>query len=357
MAWTVFSCDTTTGEVLGCIPADSFSWDRVLNSGGSGQASFKLGDPLFRELNIHSLVDLVRRTLVLDWDGWPVYAGILWRQEYDRDSQTLTVNHSDLWSILAKRLMVSQNTSGVEKTKLEFKNISVSTVVKRTAQTGTSDLPMVYWGDFEGDRDAVFEGYMLKSVADAIQEQIDQPDGPDVDFRPIWGPNGLQWQMRSNQQFGTYTWNMSAAQSGVSGLKVISDATKISNNVFAVGQGTEKDSIIRANPAPSPYPLLQSTAPYKGEKNIAKLDGFVQEEQRIYATPTSQWSFNMLASGGNGLAKDLTKVTDLRLNGVLSLYEKDDPWIPDGTSSHRLIRYSGDLTEKVKLEFQPTGGV
>lgn len=357
MAWTVYACDTATGAILGCIPAESFSWDRVLNSGGSGQSSFRVGDPLFRELNLRSWTDLVRRTLVLDWNGEPVYAGIVWRRVYERDSQTLTVNHSDLWSMLTRRYLVSQRTTGVEKTKLEFTNISISTVVKRTVQAGTADLPMVYWGDFEGSRKAVFEGYMLKSVADALQDQIDQPDGPDLDFRPIWGPNGLQWQMRSNQEFGTYTWNMSAAQSGVSGLKVIEDGTKLANNVFAVGQGTEKDSIIRASPAPSPYPLLQSTVSHKDEKDLVKLDGFVQEAQRIYGTPTGQWSFNMLASGGNGETKDLTKVTDLRLNGVLSLYESGDPWIPDGTSSHRLIRYSGDLTEQVKLEFQPTGGV
>lgn len=365
MAWTVWCCDTTTGEKLYQLPASSFSWQRVLNSGGSGQASFRLGDPLFREFDMRSCTALVRRTLVLEWVdapsfrvvGEPVYAGIVWKRSYDRDTQTLTVDHSDLWSILSRRLMVEQNTTGVEKTRIEFRNISVSTVVKKTVQTGTADLPMVYWSDFTGGRKAVFEGYMLKSVADALQDQIDQPEGPDVDFRPIWGPSGLQWQMRSNEQFGTYTWNMSAGQTGVSGIRVTEDGTKLSNNVFAIGQGTEQDSIIRANPAASPLPLLQSTASHKDEVDIAKLDGFVQEAQRVYATPTEQWSFNILASGGNGDTSDQTRVTDLRLNGALSLYSVGDPWIPDGSSTHRLIQYSGDLGEKINLEFQPTGGV
>lgn len=357
MAWTVWCCDTATGEKLGTLPASSFSWQRVLNSGGSGQATFPLGDPLFRELDMRSRTGLVRRTLVAEWDGEPVYAGIIWKRSYSRDSQTLTVEHSDLWSILSRRLMVSQNTTGVEKTRIEFRNISVSTVVKKTVQTGTADLPMVYWSDFSGGRKAVFEGYMLKSVADALQDQIDQPEGPDVDFRPIWGPNGLQWQMRSNEQFGTYTWNMSAGQTGVSGITVTEDGAKLSNNVFAIGQGTEQDSIIRANPAASTFPLLQSTESHKDEADVAKLDGFVQEAQRVYSTPTEQWSFDILASGGNGDTSDQTRVTDLRLNGALSLYSAGDPWIPDGTSTHRLIQYSGDLGEKVKLEFQPTGGV
>ena len=357
MAWNVWCCDTTTGTKLYRLPAASFSWQRVLNSGGSGQASFKLADPLFREFDMRSCTALVRRTLVVEWDGEPVYAGIGWKRTYDRDTQTLTVDHSDLWSILSRRLMVSQNTTGVEKTKLEFTNISVSTVVKKTVQTGTADLPMVYWSDFSGGRKAVFEGYMLQSVADALQDQIDQPDGPDVDFRPIWGPNGLQWQMRSNEQFGTYTWNMSAGQTGVSGITVTEDGAKLTNNVFAVGQGTEKDSIIRATPASSPYPLLQSTESHKDVKDVAKLDGFVQEAQRIYSSPTEQWSFDILASGGNGDSSDQTRVTDLRLNGALSLYSAGDPWIPDGSSKHRLIRYSGDLGEKINLEFQPTGGV
>jgi hypothetical protein len=315
-------------------------------------------------MDMRSLCSLVARTLVLEWldapgfqsSGEPVYAGIIWKRTYDWDTKTLTIEHADLWSILDKRLLVSQNTTGVEKTKLEFLNISVSTVVKKVVQTGTEDLPMVYWSDFEGDHNQTYAGYLLKPVADALQDLIDQPDGPDVDFRPIWGPAGLQWQMRSNEQFGTYTWNMSAGQSGVSGIKVTEDGTKLSNNVFVAGQGTEKDSKIRADVWATPYPLLQSTEAHKDVKDLAKLDGFVAEGLRIHTTPTTQWSFDILAGGGNGEQSDQTTVTDLRLNGALSLYSKGDPWIPDGWAQHRLIRYSGDLAEKINLQFQPTGG-
>jgi hypothetical protein len=356
VAWTVWACNTTTGAKLMRLPAASFTWERVLDSGGSGQTTFKLADPAFAALDMRSLTALVSRTLVIEWDGEPVYAGLVWSRTYDRDTRTLTVNHSDVWSILSKRLLVSQNTTGVEATKLEWLNISVSTVVKKVVQTGTADLPMVYWGDFAGGHDQTYQGYLLKSVADALQDLIDQPDGPDVDFRPIWGPDGLQWQMRSNEQFGTYTWNMSAAQAGVSGVTVTEDGSKLSNNVFIAGQGTEKKSIIRAGPAASPYPLLQSVEAHKDEKVLATLDGFLWEAQRIHSTPTTQWAFDMLASGGNGDSTDQTTVTDLRLNGALSLYSKGDPWIPDGWAAHRLIRYSGDMGHKVKLEFQPTGG-
>ena len=363
MAWTIWACNTTTGEKLMQLPAASFSWERALNSGSEGQATFQLADPAFREMDMRSLTSLVARTLVLEWveapgfqsTGEPVYAGIIWRRTYDRDTKTLTIDHADIWSILSRRLLVSQNTTGVEKTKLEFLNLSVSTVVKKVVQTGTEDLPMVYWGDFTGSRDQTYAGYLLKPVADALQDLIDQPDGPDVDFRPIWGPNGLQHQMRSNEQFGTYTWNMSAGQTGVSGITVTEDGSKLSNNVFAVGQGTEADSIIRANVWATSYPLLQSSEAHKDVKDVTKLDGFVSEGLRIHTTPTTQWSFNILASGGDG-GDSQTTVTDLRLNGALSLYSKDDPWIPDGWQAHRLIRYSGDLTENIKLEFQPTGG-
>lgn len=366
MAWKVWCCDTTSGEKLYPLPASDFSWERVLNSGGQGRATFQLGDrDKFRELDMRSCTALVRRTLVLEWVdapafrvvGEPVYAGIIWKRSYSRDTQTLTVDHEDLWSILMRRYMVKINTTGVEKTFLSWQNLSVSTLVKRTVQTGTADLPMVYWNDFSGGRRITYQGYMLKSVADALQDQIDQPEGPDVDFRPIWGPNGLQWQMRSNEQFGTYTWNLSAGQTGVSGLTTTEDATKVSNNVFAIGQGMEEDSLIRASPAASSLPLLQSIESHKDEEDVAKLDGFVQEAQRVLRAPTEQWSFDLLASGGNGDTSDQTVVTDLRLNGTLSLYSGGDPWIPDGTTTHRLIRYSGDLGEKIKLEFQPTGGV
>ena len=128
MAWTVWVCNTTTGERLMRLPAASFSWERVLNSGASGQATFKLADPTFAGLDMRSLTSLVARTLVIEWveapgvAAEPVYAGLIWKRVYDRDTQTLTVEHSDLWSILSRRLLVSQSTTGVEKTKLEFLN-------------------------------------------------------------------------------------------------------------------------------------------------------------------------------------------------------------------------------------------
>lgn len=365
MAWIVWACDTTTGAKLGQLPAASFSWQRVLNSGGGGSATFKLADPAFREIDMRSWTKLVNRTLVIEWTdtpgdesaGEPVFAGVVWSRKWDKDSATLSVTYEDIWSILKRRFLVSQNTTGVaQAAPIAFTNISVSTAVKKTVQAGTGDLPMVYWGDFTGSRSVTYQSYLLKTVADAIKEQISQPDGPDLDFRPIWGPGGLQYQMRSNQQFGTYSWNMSANQSGVTGVTVDEDGTKLSNNVFSVGQGTEADTLIRASPATSPYPLLQSSEAHKSETDLAKLDGYVTEAQRVHATPTEQWGFDMLAGGGNGDANDQTKVTDLRLNGVLSLYTQGDYWIPDGTYQHRLIQYSGDLGPKVTLEFQPTGG-
>jgi hypothetical protein len=358
MAWSVQSCDSTTGaKIGGKIPTAAFPWERVLNSGGSGRAVFKLGDPSFDELDMRDLTDHVRRTLVLEWDGEPVAAGLVWKRTWDRDTQTLTVDHEDLWSILKRRFLVPQNTTGVAKAApIVFSNVSVSTAVKKTLQAVTSDFPMAYWGDFTGSRKETYEAYLLKPAADALEDQIRQPDGPDLDLRPIYTEGRLQWQMRSNQEFGTYTWNLSAAQSGISGLQVIEDATNLSNNVFAVGQGTEADTLIRADTAPSPYPLLQSMEAGKDEDSIAKLDGIVAEGLRIHAKPTEQWSFSILASGGNGDIRDQTKVTDLRLNGLLSLHDQGDRWLPPGKTQHRLIRYSGDMREKIRLEFQPTGG-
>jgi hypothetical protein len=356
MAWTVWSCDTTTGAKLAKLPCASFSWQRVLNSGGTGQAVFKLADEAFREIDMHDRVDLVRRTLSFEWDDEPVAGGLVTRHNWDADTKTLTVNHADLWWLLARRFLTVQNTTGVEKTKLELLNWSVSTIVKKVVQTGTSDLPMTYWSDFTGSRKKTYDGFALPIVGDELAKLIDQPDGPDVDFRLINGGNGVQWQMRNNEGFGTYAWNMSAAQSGISGLNVITDAEKLANNVFAVGKGTEQDSIIRAASSPSTYPLLQTAEAHKDEGDVAVLDGFVSEALRIHASPTSQWSFNMLAGGGNGPELEQTKVTDLRLNGQLSLWTNGDEWIPPGWHTHRLIRYSGDHKQSVKLEFQPTGG-
>lgn len=373
MAWNAWLCDTRTGAGRVRVNPATFSWGRALNSGGSGQATFRLGDPKAR-LNISRASTLpLAKTLVLDWGGKVVYAGIIWARPYSKDAQTLTLSHKDVWSILPYRHVVESNSDDVgsktivipPKGQPTLSLASIARTVVFEGQDAASEmyrLPIDFAAPVLGGHRRTYAGYELHTVQDALQKLMDAAGGPDVDFRPYWTADGLlRYEMRAGSlTSGTWEWNVAAGKSSASGITLDDDASKIAVNTFAIGQGQEDDMKIRAgrNDA-SPYPVLERRITHKDEKDLAVLESLAAEHLRVYAEPTQQWGISMLARGERNESGKLSgaTVSDLLLGGTVRLYHRGDPWIPDGWHESRLIGFSGDLGESVQLEMQPTGGV
>lgn len=355
MAWVVWSVNTATGAREGILPIVSGTWSRVLNASGSGQATFLVGDGDSVGMPGRYLSEPVSRTLVFEWDGVPIYAGIIWTRTYDRDSSTVTLTYADPWSILGRRLVAAYSSAGVQGTVLTYGPLSLATQVKRAVEAATAGatfgLPIALPADAAGADTRTYRGYHFPKWSDVVDDLMNVQYGPDVDFLPRWAASGsFEWFLAAGvPEPALLVWMLTAGKDGATGLKVTEDASKVANHVLATGQGTEVDMIVKsAISGASPYPALVKVANFSQEADPAVVQAHADAELALSLAPTEQWGFDIMT----GSEYD---VTQLRPGIGVRANVQGDPWLSDGFRHLLLVGYSGSLEPKVNLQFQPTG--
>lgn len=355
MAWRVWACATRTGKKQSILPTAAFSWKNVLNAEGSGSATFKLSAKEAYGFDWRSLCQPVERTLVAEWDGSPVYAGIIWDWDYDMDARSLTVRHADFWSLLSRRLLFTSYGS-IATQKLEHASRSLWDLARKTVEAGTSigsySLPVFFQGGGTGTHSRTYYGYELPRVLEALEDIMNTSGGPDVVFDPRWSTDGssLEWLMWDGADpGGLLEFNLSAEDCGLFGVRVRSDASNKATVVVGTGEGSEKKLLTRTGAVSLPGGVhLVSDASFAKEKNLTVLQQRTDAKLALFQSPTEQWSAKLLASATQ-------RVTLLKLGRSIRVYTKGDPMVTDGFRTLRLIQYSGDLGETINLEFQQIG--
>lgn len=353
MGWVVWSVNTATGAREGILPVTAGTWSRTLNASGTGQATFLVGDADSSGMPGRYLTEPVARTLVFEWDGTPIYAGIIWTRTYDRDAATVTVNYADPWSILGRRLVAAYSSAGMQGTSLSYGPLSLGTQVKRAIQAATAGatfgLPIALPADVGGAESRTYHGYHFPKWTDVVNDLMNVQYGPDVDFIPRWSASGsFEWLLLAGvPEPALLVWMLTAGKDGATGLTVTEDANNVANHVIATGQGTEVDLITRsAIHGASPYPALVKTVSFSQETSPEVVQAHADAELALAKQPTEQWGFNILT----GSEYD---VTQLRPGVGVRANISGDPWLADGFRHLRLIGFSGSLDPKVNLQFQP----
>lgn len=356
--WRVFSVSTLDWSTKVRVTPASFPWGRALNGGKGGSATFKLGDPAVAETANTTTLAPWSRMLVAEYSGLIVYAGLITGTEYDRDSQTLTVTHEDLWAVMSRRLMAGLVANGVQTTALVYTGVTLAQLAKLAVYQGNDDaarfnLPIALPTDETGTVAQTYYGYHLPTVASVLNDLIGTEGGPDLDFFPRWRTDdSVEWLMRSGVVTdGQWEWDVTAPKSQASGLKERRDGTQMANRVVALGEGSEKNMILRVDDASatSSFLPLDAVTTYKDETSGTRLEARGRADRRARDEPTTQVSMDVQMDADFA-------VYMLRLGGTVKWKTQGDPYFPDGWKSSRLIEFSGDLTDKVHLEFQTVGG-
>lgn len=373
-SWSYWICDTRTGvKQLQVFPSGG-PFGRTLNAAGQGGSNtFQLGD---RKLSREQWKDLTtpwRRELVRCWDDHPVYSGVITGRPYNRDTQTLTVNHADVRALLAKRYPFGVNSyyaDGVAAPpgKLVLTNLSLRAIAANVVQQGMVgphpiySLPIVLPSLTEaGPYSRTYFNYNFTTVPSALQELQDVDGGPDIDFAPRWSSSDtLEWVMRTGTPTapaltgGTFEFNLTSKNCPLTHVGVDEDGSKQVNGMFTIGKGSEEDMRVSGRGigdyGETVFPALDGTQPLKDIDDLGVLLGHSIAAINVQQDPTKQWEMSLLASGYPGL-------NALTLGSTLRVYSKGDPWIDDGWTSLRLIGFSGDATETIALDVQPIGGV
>jgi len=355
MAWSVWSVDTVTGGDRQRLPKPaSFSWGRVLNAGGSGSAVFMLRDSVFSRLNPRTVLREKSRTLVLDWDGVVVYAGAVDRAVYDQPSGRLTIAHSDIWTALSDRLAIDHREPVAKVINQVFVSKSSGTVAKKLVELSMQGLagmnialPITLPADVAGSISRTYYGYHFEWLGDVLQNLMDEDGGTDIDFRPRWVGNALNWEMRTGSlSSGSYEWHVGVEKSGITDLSVTTDAVNVATAAYAIGEGSGIDKLAHSQRDLTPdYPFADRLTTLSTETSEDALARYALGELNAFETPTEQWGFSILASGS-------PKVSDLLLGGTAKTWMQDDPWLTEKSYTNRIIGFSGDLSENVNLQFQ-----
>lgn len=363
MAYRYFVCNTETGNViLEVYPTSAGNWVRRLNADGTPGYSHDFlmtdnpglhePDGKYRTRSWHS-------TLVVEWAGKVLYAGVVQSREYDEDTDTLTISHGDVRAIFGKRTTFRRDGYSGAAEPLVFNNLTLASIATGLVKAatigagGAADLPIVFGSSTNvGTHDRKYHDYDLMLVDDALTEVQNVSDGPDIDFDPSWDANhNLQWTMRAGQlTAGVYEFNMSAPNRLLTGLKYKLDATKKANRVYAVGAGSEKKMLVATASDPTiTIPLLERIESYKQSKKMTRLQGHADADLATFNLPTRQHTASMQVADAG----------DLKLGATFRLYYRGNSWIGDGWHQLRLIGFGPDGSDPtgatLALIFQDTG--
>lgn len=359
MFWKVYSVSTSTWKDRIEVPPDTFSGGRALNTGTQGKATFMVKDPKVREVVTPVTMAKLRRALVIEWAGTPVYAGLIVDATHDFFTGVLEVQLEDIWWIWKARHVLAMHGAGVEKLPPLVFSGHLATIAKKAIQEGMDaaplaryDLPIVWEADLPGPHVREYYGYNFPTVSDALDELIKTDGGPDIDFPPQWGPDyKFQWAMRSgNLVSGYWEWDATTRKTDVIGIKESGSGANVANKVIGTGEGSGEDILVKAEEsfATSDFPALEKVESYSGIKNRDQLAARARADVEANNEPTLQISVSIRPDGA-------VPPTDLLLGGIARLNLQDAFYAPNGWSDWRLLSFDFDQ-ESVNLHFQQQGG-
>jgi hypothetical protein len=353
MTWQAYSVDTTSGAIVDRIAVSDFTWERALSAGATGQCKIPLNGLDYTTAQLRDLTAHWKRTIVLEFNGDPVFAGLIRSRSYENGVVTLDL--TDLWGLWARRGAWDQNDPTMVDWTVTYTSLSLGTLAKRAVGRGVSgpssptiDLPITFPADVSGSWNRTYWGFHLEFVSDVLKDLMDE--GIDIDFRPRWVSGALDWEMRVNPALSLWEWHVNAPDGGVSNFVEVSDGARMTNNARFVGEGSDTKMLIQSNRSlTSDLPLLDRIDFRKQIDDSGQLASLATKALDLFELPTVSWQFDVLADGDPALDY-------IRLGDTARMWFDGDPWIVDGMQDRTIVKLTGSLNEAVTVTCHPTGG-
>lgn len=360
MGWRYFSVGTATwDDKVELYPSD-FTGGRAIGTGSSGRATFRVRDPKVAEPMTIDRIRPLERVLVAEWDGNAVYAGFIISVDEDLDAGTVDIRHTDVWWMWAYRYLLNVHGNGAQTAApVTFSNLTLATLANRIVAKGLQadpmaryTLPMIFTADVAGADSRSYEGFKFQRVDDALDEVMKTDGGPDVDFDVRWGPGttALQWVMRSGAlTTGLWEWDATAPKAEAQGIKLATDASKVTNKVIGTGEGSERNILVRDDSSfTGTAPALERVESYSDIKDPGQLQSRVTADLNTHNAPTQQMSFRIPVGGA-------VKIGDLILGGTCRVKSSGLYFLSAGWHDWRLIQFDFDR-KWITLQMQQIGG-
>ncbi|RFA15828.1 hypothetical protein B7R22_05320 [Subtercola boreus] len=363
---TCYIAETVTGTVLAQVTPFKYSWNRVLNGAGGGNADFRIS-AVGPNLNWNDLLTPWSRTFVVCEEGVVIYAGLCISRDDDIGSNTISLKHQDIRVLLDRRSTFGTNgySGGTPDNKLELVNITADRLAAWVLWAGT-EAPALANPSFRlpiipiakgtttggGTESETYFDYQSTVVGSAMTEAQNRDRGPDIDFLPQWGPtHKLEYRMRagtaSNPQLtgALLEFNLATSNHGLVDVKRTVDGKNQATYIYAVGEGTEADMKVKTAKNESFAPALEKFVQYKKIGDETVLQSHADADLKTYSSPVEQWSYRL----------QLDSIQYQPLGTLHKLWFEGSPIIETGWHTLRVIGWSGDETRWVTPVLQPIG--
>ena len=297
--YRLISSDLRTGTRITELALSGLTYSQQLNGAGSAGGTLflpTLGDPQAAgnvatraQISVlNDAVDEARRQLLIERDGVPVWAGVVWASPYDDATQTRKVMAGELWSYYRHRVIDALQTfSAVDQFTI------VSTLLTDAHSRGGGDIGVTVPVTTSGrTRDRTYEAFEYKNLGEAIEELSAVIDGFDFAIDLAYNGSGdlvktlnMEYPRRGRNVYATGH----VFELGRNIVEFVwpSDGTRTANKIFAVGAGEGRAAIVAVVSDTSQltavasggagYPLLEQVIRYKDISVVANLMGHAQQ--------------------------------------------------------------------------------
>ncbi|MBB5159906.1 hypothetical protein [Saccharopolyspora phatthalungensis] len=228
-------------------------------------------------------------------------------------------------------------------------------------------LPLDLPATETGTATRTYYGYELTTVWERMQDLTNVIDGPEFDFQPYFvsGTNMVRWQMLiggpllGNQQT-TAVWDYGGALGSID--VDVNGSTSPAARVWVKGSGTDRSlltgyaedtSLVQQGFPPIDYVDSEHTS----ATEQSTLEDYADADLAAFRFPTEQWTCSVRIDGARFQETGVEispALGNWQLGDAPTFYVSGHPWLPDGGYRRRIIGFSGDGPEHVKLKFDET---
>lgn len=364
MVYTAYACETVTGKNLGLLDVTVSGWARELNGTDTATVSMSPGAlTVANRDQVRQYTTPWRMSLVICWDGTPMFAGPFVTRQWDKTATTF--NAVGIRSIFQKRKAHTWATPLGSQT-ISYTNKSLASIAQALAVVGTShpggSLPIVFPAtevDADPTHVRTYPGYELKNISDIWTLLTGVKNGPDIDFAPSWTDGtqtAIQWTMRLGTlaqpqlfQPQQVSFDASSPQSSVSDLSYVEDCSALTTTQWAGGAGSDVGILMSQNTSSflvsNGYPLLEEETNYRTVTDQATLDTYAAGDLILHSAPVVQWTLSV-----DALQPPVMSSYNIGDQARVRVYQHI--WIPDGDYAMRILGMSGDSSTKLRLKVQ-----
>lgn len=394
----VIVANARTGRRLLDVPFLDISWTSPLNGLDDVTVTVTLNDPDVAKLNLRSAGAPGKAILaVLEFDVF-MASGFVWTQEWDEDSNHLTLSAAGWGSYFNRRVVLPTNANnpdpiiltadltepvqGEEEpreigdsnpaTDTVISGFDLGTIFKKLCQLMLSHPGSPEFFEFEADRvgtrQETIKGAELKNGWDALSALTERDDGPDAIFETRWTTDrlGLEVLVRTGTEaqprlFTPFNsrgvpvlrWDKTVPEPSVTGLKVKTSADGMASKSWVSGGRSANEAIIVAaineRLLDEGYPLLEVTDAHPTASVTATLQSYASGLVTVGQYPTEWWTFDV--------KKDVAPKADAhKIGDYLELKQGPGSYLAAGTYRRRIVARSGGVGSEISIVTEEVQG-